>query len=42
MEDLLLPAMRAGKTLAAPRPPRELRKRVLDQVSRFHAGGAKE
>jgi nicotinate phosphoribosyltransferase len=42
MEDLLLPAMRAGKTLAAPRPPRELRKRVLDQVSRFHARGAQE
>lgn len=37
MESLLLPAMRAGKALSVPLPPRELRKRVLEQVARFHA-----
>lgn len=37
MEGLLLPAMRGGKLLAARRPPRELRKRVLDQVDFFHS-----
>jgi nicotinate phosphoribosyltransferase len=37
MEGLLLPAMRGGKVLAAPRPPRELRKRVLDQVGGFRS-----
>jgi nicotinate phosphoribosyltransferase len=35
MRPLLLPAMRGGKVLAARRPPRELRKRVLDQVAFF-------
>jgi nicotinate phosphoribosyltransferase len=37
MEGLLLPAMRGGKILAASRPPRELRKRVLDQVGGFRS-----
>jgi hypothetical protein len=37
MEGLLLPAMRRGEVLAARRSPRELRKRVLDQVVRFHS-----
>jgi nicotinate phosphoribosyltransferase len=37
MEGLLLPAMRRGEVLAACRSPRELRKRVLDQVARFHS-----
>jgi nicotinate phosphoribosyltransferase len=37
MEGLLLPAMRGGKVLAACRTPRELRKRVLDQVGSFHS-----
>jgi nicotinate phosphoribosyltransferase len=36
MEALLLPAMRAGKILAPRRSPRELRKRVLEQVACFH------
>ena len=37
MEGLLLPAMRGGKVLAASRPPRELRKRVLDQAGSFRS-----
>ena len=37
MEGLLLPMMRGGKVLAAYRTPRELRKRVLDQVGSFHS-----
>lgn len=37
MEGLLLPAMRGGKVLAIPRPPRELRKRVLDQAGGFRS-----
>jgi hypothetical protein len=37
MEGLLLPAMRRGEVLATCRSPRELRKRVLDQVARFHS-----
>jgi nicotinate phosphoribosyltransferase len=36
MEGLLLPAMRAGEVLAPRRSPRELRKKVLEQVARFH------
>jgi nicotinate phosphoribosyltransferase len=37
MEGLLLPAMLGGKVLAPSRPPRELRKTVLEQVARFHS-----
>ncbi|MBI5575501.1 MAG: nicotinate phosphoribosyltransferase [Deltaproteobacteria bacterium] len=37
MEPLLRPVMREGKTLASPRPPREIRDRVLAQVSRFRS-----
>jgi nicotinate phosphoribosyltransferase len=37
MEGLLLPAIRGGKVLAVSRSPRELRKRVLDQVGSFHS-----
>ena len=37
MEGLLLPAMRRGEILAPSRSPRELRKKVLDQVARFHS-----
>jgi len=37
MEGLLLLAMRRGEVLAACRSPRELRKRVLDRVARFHS-----
>ena len=37
MEGLLLPAMRRGEVLAARRSPRELRKKVLDQMARFHS-----
>jgi nicotinate phosphoribosyltransferase len=39
MEGLLLPAMRKGEILAPSRSPRELRKKVLDQVARFHSIG---
>jgi len=41
MEPLLLPAMAGGKVLLPPRPPREIRKKVIDQVARFRsrAGG---
>lgn len=35
LDRLLLPALRGGKVLAAPVPPRELRARVLEQVARF-------
>ncbi|MBI5419290.1 MAG: nicotinate phosphoribosyltransferase [Deltaproteobacteria bacterium] len=38
MEGLLLPAMREGKVVAPVRSPRDLRRKVLDQVARFHAG----
>lgn len=34
-EPLLLPAMKQGKTLASPLSPRELRRKVMDQVERF-------
>jgi nicotinate phosphoribosyltransferase len=37
MEPLLLPAMRAGRAVAAVATPREIRSRVLRQVERFHA-----
>ncbi len=37
MEPLLVPAIEGGRVVAAPRPPRELRRRVLDQVARFRA-----
>jgi nicotinate phosphoribosyltransferase len=37
MKGLLLPAMRGGKLFAARRPPREIRKGVLDQVAFFHS-----
>jgi nicotinate phosphoribosyltransferase len=37
MEPLLQPAMRAGRRVAEPRPPREIRRRVLERVARFHA-----
>ncbi len=37
MEPLLAPALEGGKIVAVPRPPRELRKRVLDQVARFRS-----
>ena len=35
-EPLILPAMKRGKVLAASLPPRELRRKVMDQVTRFH------
>lgn len=45
LDRLLLPALRDGKVLAAPVPPRELRARVLEQVARFpgepEAGGGR-
>ncbi len=37
MESLLVPAMRGGRPVSAPAPPREIRQRVLRQVERFHA-----
>jgi nicotinate phosphoribosyltransferase len=37
MEPQLVPAMRAGRAVAEPPPPREVRQRVLLQVERFHA-----
>ncbi|MEW6720096.1 MAG: nicotinate phosphoribosyltransferase [Thermodesulfobacteriota bacterium] len=37
MEPLLLPAIRAGRAVREPFPPREIRERVLRQVARFHA-----
>ncbi len=37
MKALLAPAMEGGKVVAAPRPPRELRRMVLDQVACFRA-----
>ena len=37
---LLGPAMRAGRPVADPSPPRAIRDRVLRQVERFHARGA--
>jgi nicotinate phosphoribosyltransferase len=36
-EHLLLPAMKGGKVVAPALSPRELRKRVTDQVTKFHA-----
>jgi len=42
MEGLLLQAMKRGEVCAARRSPRELRKRVLDQVARFHSRKEKE
>lgn len=36
MEPLLLPAIRAGRAVREPLPPREIRERVLRQVARFH------
>jgi nicotinate phosphoribosyltransferase len=36
---LLLPAMKGGEVLTSALPPRELRKRVMEQVAKFHAGG---
>ncbi len=39
MEGLLRPSMRDGAVLSPPRPLREIRERVLEQVARFHAGG---
>ncbi|GAB4373232.1 MAG: nicotinate phosphoribosyltransferase [Deltaproteobacteria bacterium] len=35
MRRLLLPAVKGGKVLVDPVPPRELRRRVLEQVARF-------
>ncbi|MGE5663462.1 MAG: nicotinate phosphoribosyltransferase [Deltaproteobacteria bacterium] len=37
MEPLLLPAVRAGAIVSPPRPPREVRRRVLEQVARLEA-----
>ena len=37
MESLLRPAVRGGRRVDEPLPPREIRRRVLDQVARFHA-----
>ncbi|HZW36964.1 MAG: nicotinate phosphoribosyltransferase [Deltaproteobacteria bacterium] len=42
MDAMLLPAMRAGEILAPRRSPRELRKRVLEQVAFFHDRKEKE
>lgn len=42
MERLLLPAMRDGRMLTPPRPPREIRRCVLEQVARFHAAGERK
>ncbi len=39
MEPLLAPALERGTVVAAPRPPRELRRRVLDQVAGFRSRG---
>ena len=39
MEPLLAPALSGGTIVAPPRPPRELRRNVLDQVARFRAPG---
>jgi nicotinate phosphoribosyltransferase len=36
-QPLLGPALRAGRPVQAPSPPREIRDRVLRQVERFHA-----
>jgi len=38
---LLRPALRLGKPVEAPLPPREIRDRVLRRVERFHAGEAR-
>lgn len=37
MEPLLVPALRGGGSVCTPRPPREIRARVLEQVARFRA-----
>ena len=37
MEPLLAPALEGGKIVSTPRPPRELRRKVLDQVARFRS-----
>ena len=37
MEPLLVPALEGGKIVSTPRPPRELRRKVLDQVARFRS-----
>lgn len=37
MEPLLIPAMEDGRPLRGPAPPREIRRRVIDEVARFHA-----
>lgn len=37
MEPLLRPALRGGRRVEEPSPPREVRRRVLDQVARFNA-----
>jgi nicotinate phosphoribosyltransferase len=36
MKELLLPAVREGRFIAARRPPRELRRKVIEQVALFH------
>lgn len=37
MTPLLVPAMRSGEPVSVPAPPREIRRRVLEQVERFRA-----
>ncbi|MGE5189442.1 MAG: nicotinate phosphoribosyltransferase [Gemmatimonadota bacterium] len=39
MEPLLVPALENGRVVSPPRPPREVRRRVLEQVTRFRSGG---
>ena len=39
MEPLLVPAMEGGKIVAPARPPRDVRRTVLDQVARFRSRG---
>jgi nicotinate phosphoribosyltransferase len=39
-EPMLMPAMRNGKALADPAPPRAVRERVLRQLEKFHARSA--
>ncbi|MGB7630472.1 MAG: hypothetical protein WBM29_05245, partial [Candidatus Deferrimicrobium sp.] len=36
-DPLLRPALRAGRPVGTPSPPRAIRNRVLRQVERFHA-----
>ena len=40
-EPLLVPAMRDGAALRGPEPPREIRRRVLEQVGGFHAAAGR-